>query len=122
MREKPLQTSVEDRHQISADFRNPPKEVRKFCRDKHRAAAPFSNRTWMYVSPSAHGWNSARITSISFGRRKRNGQNRVKGAAHPLILLHDPCRKLIPKTKSLKHSDSRKILFCFLDKFFYVEF
>jgi len=34
--------------------------------EKHRAAAPFSKRTWMYASPSAHGWISARITSISF--------------------------------------------------------
>jgi len=37
-------------HQVSADFRNPPKEVRKFCRDKERAGLATEARSLLILS------------------------------------------------------------------------
>jgi len=78
--------------------------------DKPRAAVPFSERTRMYASPSAHGWISARIESISFGHSKRNGQTDLKGVKHLLCLpasraslklLHDPCKTGLQRREPL---------------------
>ena len=60
------------RRRLDSFSRHPGAESRYRHRDNR--ATYFSKRTGMYASPSAHGWISARITSISFGRRKRNGQ------------------------------------------------
>ncbi len=77
--------------------------------DKPRAAVPFSERTRMYASPSAHGWISARIESISFGHSKRNGQTDLKGVKHllclpasraSLILSHETMRNRISKAQA----------------------
>ena len=34
------------------------------------------------------------LSSISFGQTKEMDINRVKGVERPLILLHDPCKKI----------------------------
>jgi len=103
MRAKTPKTSDEVGHQISADFRNPPKEVRKFCRDKHRAAAPFSFVHFFWATQKK--WtNGFKRCEAPFAYRMRPCENWLKGVKHPLISLHDPCEKGLQRRQPLTTS------------------